>query len=84
VKLTHSEHATRAMLMGRTYDWTDGTYCRTEPDGSLDTNDMLCCITLEKIHISDAGGRRVTLSGATHWTRPPNRETDWARMDDEE
>jgi len=26
-KLTHEQHRARAILMGRVYDWRDGSYC---------------------------------------------------------
>ena len=54
-KLTHEEHAARAMLMGRVYDWRDGTYCFADSDGlpigtALDgRHPMLDCETLEVI-----------------------------------
>jgi len=36
-------------LLGRVYDWRDGTYCFLE-DGDPTTNDMLHCETLEPVN----------------------------------
>lgn len=60
-KLTHAEHTARAMLLGRYYDWRDGTYCLYEinPDGSpnVKPQNMLDAMTLEPI--TDIGLSRM-------------------------
>lgn len=85
-KLTHKEHATRAMLMGRVYDWRDGTYCLGVDDktGMALPDDMIDAVTLEEVHHRSVT-RRMGYSG-THAGEPwetPKRETPWARMDDD-
>lgn len=68
-KLTHAEHDARAALMGRYYDWRDGTYC----DPAMGADDyMLDAFTLKP--------RRVQLdqiSGKNYGQRP-RPETRWA------
>lgn len=56
--LTHQEHTARAMLLGRVYDWRDGTYCRIDRSGSYDTDSMLCCVTMEPIDLHTSTKRR--------------------------
>ncbi len=52
--MTHEEHIARAMLMGREYDWRDGTYM---VNGS--TKGLIDAITLEPISSDDAFARAV-------------------------
>jgi hypothetical protein len=82
MKLTHEEHAARAMLMGRIYDWVDGTYCTYDNNG-LDTDAMICCMDLEPISWERSVARRLAGGDEYHFTLPPIKETPWARMDDE-
>lgn len=88
MKLTHKEHTARAMLMGRVYDWTDGTYCTLSLDktGSLDPMTMIDAVTLQPVTQHVATDRRILSYDGTpaHWSRPPLRKTDWARMDDDD
>lgn len=48
-KYTRKQHIARALLMGRVYDWRDGTYCPDIRDltGNLMADNMLDCDTLE-------------------------------------
>jgi hypothetical protein len=53
-KLTHKEHVARAMLMGREYDWRDGTYMvNGAGDHLIDAN------TLESVEFETAANRCV-------------------------
>lgn len=61
---TYDEHVTRALLMGRIYDWRDGTYCLTNPMGAPTEENMLDCLTLEPITKTDH--RRID-SGTADW-----------------
>lgn len=47
-KLTRKAHIARAMMMGRLYDWRDGTYCIPCMDGSAPGSNCIDCETLEQ------------------------------------
>ena len=77
-KLTHKEHAARAMLMGRVYDWRDGTYC----DEEMDADTMVDAVTLEPVDFHTAMARNVIRPDEEIlYSDPPDRQTPWARMD---
>lgn len=84
-KLTHREHTARAILMGRVYDWRDGTYCEgVLNNGGVSHHNIICAVTFEPITNSSIT-RRMFLNNATaamDW-RKPRHETPWARMDDD-
>lgn len=84
-RLTHNEHAARAMLMGRMYDWRDGTYCMVsgyEIDGTpiLHPRNMINCQTFEPVHAVRIGADFIRYRPVDK----PIRETPWARMDEDE
>lgn len=62
-KFTRKEHIARALLMGRVYDWRDGTYCPDIRDAAnnLMASNMLDCDTLEEIDLT-LQGSRITMS----------------------
>ena len=89
-KLTHKEHAARAMLMGLFYDWRDGTYCDGNYISGPTSEGMIDANTLEPIPDYEGSSRRgVTLSHCHEvnvkmdW-KTPMFETEWARMDDDD
>lgn len=56
-KFTRKEHVARAMLLGRVYDWRDGTYCYPmfgRDEAMLSSEGMLDCDTCEVIRHDDA------------------------------
>ncbi len=71
--LTRSEHIARALLMGRVYDWRDGTYCLTDADGDPEVLGMVDCVTLEVIDNNDddavARYTHLRLRQASSWNR---------------
>ena len=86
-KMTHSEHAARAMLLGMKYDWRDGTYCKgTDQTNGPGSNDMIDCVTLERVSFLDTfdrmGENKINLGEGTFSWHTPRWETPWARMDD--
>lgn len=84
-KLTHKEHAARAMLMGLVYDWRDGTYCHIDQAGIALAGDLIDAETLDHITLHEANGRNVMGDRAedVSWRTPPKQDTPWARMDDD-
>lgn len=86
-KMTHREHAARAMLLGRQYDWRDGTYCKgTDQTKGPGNSDMVDCVTLKRVSPLDTNTRMKfngidILTARVKW-RVPEWETPWARMDD--
>lgn len=79
-KLSHSEHAARAMLMGRLYDWRDGTYCAVAHDGTYSITDMIDCETFEPVHsASDRCQNWMNVSTGGYSDTPHPRP--WARDD---
>lgn len=70
---TVEEHETRAMLLGRFYDYSDGTYCQEDNDGIISVYEMLDCLTLEVISYEDATARKVAFTG---------KQKPWQRDDD--
>lgn len=86
-KLTHKEHMARAMLMGRIYDWRDGTYCLSSSGSTIhmSVQDMLCADTLGDISGDQCISRRHH-NGAADFEpgSDPAFETPWAKMDEED
>lgn len=63
-KLTHAEHDARAMLLGRVYDWRDGTYClKGDTDCGCISMGMLDAMTLEPM--DDHNCTRMQMWGNT-------------------
>jgi len=59
---THAEHRLRASLMGRWYDWRDGTYVDNaqEPTSALPASGFLIdCNTFEPVDAADAEELRL-------------------------
>lgn len=69
--LTYEEHEARAMLLGRWYDATDGTYCMHAGDIPV-SESMLDCITVEPISYRDAVDRAMPYRGGKPkpWEKP--------------
>ena len=80
-KLTRTEHHARAMLLGRIYDWRDGTYCHSDGvgDGGVSFDNMINAETLEPIGQSEAMKR----SGGLGYKEVPEGVKPWEREDDE-
>lgn len=74
MKLTHKEHDARAMLLGRVYDWRDGTYCLPSESGTggVITRDMLDAVTLEPITQTAAFNR------AQEWANFKSEDGPWS------
>lgn len=82
-KLSHEEHRARAMLMGRVYDWRDGTYCLVN---ELDHNHllprgMMDCDMLEVIEGYPIE-RMLHLTNNVHWYDEPTVDGPWVRKDE--
>jgi hypothetical protein len=80
-RLTHEEHAARAMLMGKVYDWRDRTYCDMNDQGSEPQWDMherdyaaLDADTLEPLTWGECEAR-IMGNRNEDWRRPPNDDT---------
>lgn len=78
--LTHEEHVARAMLLGRVYDWRDGSYCilnRSIGQGMPVSEGMLDCLTCEPMASTRRYSREACSLMATYdWTDAP-RDTSW-------
>lgn len=78
-RLSHSEHAARAMLLGRVYDWRDGTYCTSFKDGHLSTANVLDCLTCEPITPAEEHMRKMQGFTGSAWDIP-EQPTPWAKL----
>jgi hypothetical protein len=58
--MTFEEHVARAALMGRTFDWRDGTYVANDSLG-----DYIDCVTLEMVALEECN-RRMSRVGTKH------------------
>lgn len=74
---TRKEHIARALLLGRVYDWRDGSYSFLSELGHPVAKDAIFCDTLESMSPGQSNGRlkRTTVSRMPlPWEAPDEEE----------